>query len=183
MYLGVTGMRKDVYINKDIYKRINDIAESNNTEQMMVFGGKTIGNTVVVDTNSFVHFDDTVVTSSTRESIDVPVYEIELQMYNNYKRRNDTFFMVHSHKPTISFLEFAHGDLSDEDEEISEKLRDISRKYCMDYFDGITTGKKLYFWSTEEKNKPRLMECFIENEKVDYSLITTFSEDIEHLFR
>ena len=83
MYLGVTGMRKDVYINKDLYKRINDIAESNNTEQMMVFGGKTIGNTVVVDTNSFVHFDDTVVTSSTRESIDVPVYEIELQMYNN----------------------------------------------------------------------------------------------------
>ena len=27
--------------------------------------------------------------------------------------------MVHSHKPTISFLEFAHGDLSDEDEEKS----------------------------------------------------------------
>ena len=27
MYLGVTGMRKDVYINKDLYKRINDIEE------------------------------------------------------------------------------------------------------------------------------------------------------------
>ena len=177
-------MRKNIYITKKLYDYINKVAEINDREQMMVFGGKTIGNTIVIDERSFTHFNEDVVLNNDSESIEVPVKELEKQMAKNYKLGNDTFIMTHSHPCKSSLFEFMYGDLSDEDEVISHKLRSISNRYLLNYYDGITTGKKVYFWSTEDDIKyPQLMDCYVENEQVDYNALTRITEDIEHILK
>ena len=87
--------------------------------------------------------------------------------------------MVHSHYSKFKSLEFMYGDLSDEDEEVSKKLRLLCNKYEIDYYDGITTGTRIYFWSTKGNN-PRLLDCYIDNKKVNYNRLTEITETIEH---
>lgn len=177
-------MEKIVYISKKLYNYINSIACSNEKEQMMVFGGKTIGNTIVVNDSSFVHFDNDSIVNSDDESIEVPLNKLIESMKNNQEKGNDTFIMTHSHPCNSDFFEFMFGDLSDEDELISDKLRELSNKFGLDYYDGITTGKKTYFWSTHSKNNaPKLLKCYVDNKIVDYNSLTSITENIEHIFK
>ena len=174
-------MKKNVYMSEKLYDLINDIAAINDTEQMMVFGGKTIGNTIVINDISFNHFDDEVYSSS-EEYMEVPVCELEKEMIRNKELGNDTFFMTHSHR-NLSAFEFMHGDLSFEDEEISKRLRGLCNTHGLDYYDGITTGRKLYFWSTLNEYNPQIMDCYVGDNKVKYNALTQITEDLEHKFR
>lgn len=177
-------MEKIVYISKKLYDYINSIACNNEKEQMMVFGGKTIGNTIVVNDSSFVHFDNDSIVNSDDESIEVPLNKLIESMKKNQEKGNDTFIMTHSHPCNSDFFEFMFGDLSDEDELISDKLRELSNKFGLDYYDGITTGKKTYFWSTHNKNSaPKLLKCYVDNKMVDYNSLTSITENIEHIFK
>ena len=175
-------MVKDVYISKKMYELINEIAAKNINEQMMVFGGKTIGNTIVVNEQSFNHFDGDEVYGSSREHVEVPLYKIEQEIALNRGLENDTFFMTHSHRNYL-LLEFMYGDLSFADEDISKKLRELCAEYGLEYYDGIATGKKLYFWSTISEEFPKLMDCYVDNNKVKYNALTQITEDLEHKFR
>lgn len=177
-------MIKNIYITKKLYDYINYLASANKNEQMMVFGGKTIGNTIVVDESSFRHFKEDVVLDNSDEEVEVPVKEIEKEMGKSNKLGNDTFIMTHSHPNKYPFFEFMFGDLGDDDEVLSKKLRNLCNKYNMEYYDGITTGKKLYFWSTLEEDKtPKLMDCFVDNVPVEYNSLTRITEDLEHYFK
>jgi hypothetical protein len=91
-------MEKDVYISEKLYTLINDIAEVNDSEQMMVFGGKTVGNTIVINEKSFNHFNDESVLNSSKEHMEVSVNDIKKYMELSKELGNDTFFMTHSHK-------------------------------------------------------------------------------------
>lgn len=177
-------MEKIIYIDKFLYKYINKIALENKSEQMMVFGGKTIGSSVVINYKSFVHFQKDNLVNCDNDSIEVSLKELEKNIAFNYKIGNDTFIMAHSHPCKSSMFEFMFGDLSFEDEENSKKIRNICNKYCLDYIDGITTGRRLYFWSTHESEKsPKLLKCFVDGNEVEYNALTSITEDLEHKFK
>lgn len=177
-------MEKNIYMDKFLYKYINKIALDNKNEQMMVCGGKTIGNSVVIDYRSFVHFQKNNIVNSDCESVEVSLKELENNIALNYKLGNDTFIMIHSHPCKSNMFEFMFGDLSFEDEENSQKITSICDKYCIDYYDGITTGRKLYFWSTHESEKsPKLLKCYIDGDEVEYNSLTRITEELEHRFK
>ena len=182
LFVWGVGMEKNVYMSERLYELINDIAAVNETEQMMVFGGATIGNTIVINEKSFDHFDDDKIYNSSKDYMEVPLSELEKQMIINRELGNDTFFMAHSHR-NLSPFEFMHGDLSFEDEEISKKLRGMCYKHGLEYYDGITTGKRLYFWSTLNDYKPQMMDCYVGDSKIKYNKLTQLTEDIEHRYR
>lgn len=173
-------MRKSVNISEKLYNKINDIANSSDKEQMMVFGGRTIGDTIVVSEYSFRLCDALY---SDDDEVEIPLRVLKKFMYDINNDGYDTFFMVHSHKCNSNFFEFMYGDLSDEDEINSERLREVCNFFGLDYYDGITTGKRVYFWNTKEKdNGPILMNCYIDNVQVEYNKLTQITEDIEHKF-
>ena len=175
-------MEKKVYISKKLYDYINSIACNNEKEQMMAFGGKTIGNTIVVNDSSFVHFDNDSIVNSDDESIEVPLNKLIESMKNNQEKGNDTFIMTHSHPCNSDFFEFMFGDLSDDDEINSAKIRELCNAYGLDYIDGITTGRRLYFWSTHNKEKaPKLLKCVIDDKEIEYNRLTSITEDLEHI--
>lgn len=177
-------MEKSIYISEKLYNYINEIASNNKKEQMMVFGGKTIGDTILINDSSFIHFKSEKLISNDDDSVEVSLNEIMKSMKKNQQLGNDTFIMTHSHPCSSDFFEFMFGDLSDEDEINSEKLRELSNKFGLDYYDGITTGKKTYFWSTHNKNNaPQLLKCYVNNKSVDYNALTSITENIEHIFK
>ena len=177
-------MEKCIYIDKSLYKHINSIAKENRNEQMMVLGGKTIENTIVVNYRSFVHLQKENLVDSDSESIEVSLKELKKYMILNKELGNDTFFMTHSHPCKSDLFEFMFGDLSDEDEVNSEKIRRLCTACELDYIDGITTGRRLYFWSTHDKEKsPKLYDCFVDDVKLDYNNLTQITENIEHVFK
>lgn len=171
-------MEKSVYISEKFYNRINDIGISHDEEQMMAFGGTTIGDMIVVSEKTFIHFQGEKAKSS-RKEVSVYLRDLVNAMIDIKAKGYDTFFMTHSHFSLFG----GKGDLSDEDEVNSEMLRNVCSQYGMNYYDGITTGYKLYFWSTVRKNDPQLMDCYVDNNPVRYSIWVPITEKIEHLGR
>ena len=175
-------METSIYMDKFLYKHINKIALDNKNEQMMLYGGKTIGNSVVVNYKSFVHLQSDNLISSDSESIKVSLKELEKYIIANKQLGNDTFFMTHSHPCKSNMFEFMFGDLSNDDEVISQKIRKVCNKYGLDYIDGITTGRKLYYWSTHDMEKyPKLLKCYIDGIEINYNNLTQITEDLEHI--
>jgi len=171
-------MNEKIMISKDLYDYINVISLKDNKEEIMFFGGNNIENHVYVNDKTFKLFDEDLIKRDRDKAvIYVNTFVEEL---NRIKENGcDVMFMIHSHFSKYKSLEFMYGDLSDDDEEISKKLRSICNKYDMDYFDGITTGNRLYFWSTKG-NKPKLLDCFVDYDKVKYNRLTEITEKIEH---
>ena len=171
-------MKEKIQIDKELYDYINKASLTDNKEEIMIFGGKKINDTIQINTDTFKLFDDELVK---RDKENAVIYlNSFINEVDRLKNSNcDVVFMVHSHYSKFKSLEFMYGDLSDEDEEVSKKLRLLCNKYEMDYYDGITTGTRIYFWSTKGNN-PRLLDCYIDNKKVDYNRLTEITETIEH---
>ena len=150
----------------------------------MVFGGINFEDGIVVLDNTFYHFNNKNLVNNDAESIEINVNLLKHSMIALKKIGCDTFFMTHSHPCKSNMLEFMFGDLSDEDEVNSNYLRSICSKYNLEYYDGISTGKRLYFWSTLDKEKaPILMDCYANLKKVKYNPLTSITENMERSFK
>lgn len=138
-----------VSIDGKLYDNINDIAKFSDKEQIMVVGGKTIGNIVYINRNTLKWFLEKDLVSQDCESASIDQGLLLKSLYNIARAGNDTVFMIHTHPCKTILDDFFYGSLSEEDLKNSKNLCLWGKSHNFRYLDGISTGKDTYFWSVD----------------------------------
>ena len=156
-------MGLSVSIEKKFYDNVNMIASKNPKEQMMLVGGRTVGDSVVIDKNSLKWFSSKDLIAQDDESVSIDEGLLVKSIMDISNRGYDSVFMIHSHPCETDFDDYLYGSLSSQDLRNSKKLYLITQFKNIKYFDGISTGKNIYFWSLDnEFLKPTQVSCYVD---------------------
>lgn len=170
-------MQYKIDFDKKLYDSINVVAENNENEQIMLIGGSIVNGHIRVDTNSFKWFNDEEVLHRDNESIDINEETLVKSATNIVKEGYNAIFMIHSHPCKNAYDDFVYGSLSDDDLKNSKKLLLVCQIQNVKYFDGIATGKHIYFWSIDNENLvPIQVPCYVDGELIKTKVPATLSE-------
>ena len=90
---------------------------------------------------------------------------------------NDAVILLQTHTCKNDYDDFLYGSLSDTDLINSKKLYLLCSFKNYKFFDGVITGKHIYFWSIDnEYLKPIQVDCYVDGEKVNVKVPTTMQE-------
>lgn len=170
-------MQYKIDFDKKLYDSINVVAENNENEQIMLVGGNIVNDRIHIDSSSFKWFTDKEVIYRDNESIDINEGTLVKSAVNLAKEGYDAVFMVHSHPCENAYDDFVYGSLSDEDLKNSKKLLLVCQIQNVKFFDGIATGKHIYFWSIDNENLiPVQVPCYLDGELIKTKVPATLSE-------
>ena len=160
-------MELSVSIDKDLYDKVNCIAVNNKKEQMMIFGGKVTGDKIKIDSESIKWFTFEELNYQDDEIVNVDEGMLIDAIMGLNKRGFDSAVVLRSHPCAKASDDFLYGSLSETDIVNSKKLLLICQFMNVRYFDGVATGKNIYFWSIDnEKMLPVQMNCYVGDELV-----------------
>ena len=170
-------VEKSVYIDKKTYDGVNGIAINNKKEQMMLFGGIVEDSAVKIDSNSIKWFTEKELVHHDDESVEIDEGLLVKSIMDLSKNGYDAVFMVHSHPCETTFDDFLYGSLSSQDMVNSKRLYLVCQFQNVKYFDGISTGQHIYFWSIDNDNlTPVQMNVYVDNELVNDKVPGTIQE-------
>ena len=171
-----------VKIDKSLYDKVNRVAANNKKEQMMLFGCNIVDDKLIIDSDSIKWFtsDELVYQDDETVEIDEGLLVDKIMELNN--KKYNSVIMLHSHPCDTIFDDFLYGSLSEADIVNSKKLLLICRFMNIRYFDGVSTGKHIYFWSIDnDKMLPVQMSCYVDNDLVDSRVPGTIQELVDLL--
>lgn len=174
-------MKGSVYIDRKTYDNINCIAANNENEQMMVFGGVQDGDKVTIDSSTIKWFSRRELISQDSESVEVDEGVLVQTIMNILARgKCNSIVMVHSHPCATPLDDFLYGSLSSEDIVNSKRLLLICQFMNVKYFDGVSTGSHIYFWSLNNENiVPEQLSCYVDNVLVPSKVPGTIQELVD----
>lgn len=177
-------MADSVNIQKKLYDSINNVAFHNPNEQMFILGANNISGIINVDRYSMKWFTDKELTYHDGETLTISENLLVRTIMDISSRGYDSIIMIHSHPGcTNAYDDFLYGSLSDEDIETSKKLLLICQFKNIGYYDGICTGRHIYFWSIDNENMiPRQLNCYVDGNLVR-SRVPGTVEELIHVVR
>lgn len=177
-------MEKAVYMEKQLYDKINQVAFSNEIEQLMLFGGRIKDNSVNLDSDTIKWFSKNELVYQDGESFEIDEGVLVRSIMSLCEKGYDAVFMIHSHHCDTKFDDFMYGSLSEDDIKNSKRLYLICQFKNIKFFDGIATGQHIYFWSIDnDKMIPTQMSCYIDNELVNSRVPGTIQELFEMIMK
>ncbi len=173
-------MSNSVYVEKRLYDGINQIAANNPKEQMMLFGANYNNGDFRIDFDSIKWFTAKELEAQDEESITIDQKLLVTSIINLRQKGYDSVVMIHTHSCENEFDDFLYGSLSEEDLKTSKKLLLQCQFQHVKYFDGISTGKSIYFWSIDNENLvPVHMDCYVDNKLINKRVPGTIEELFE----
>ena len=173
-------MNNTVFVEGKLYDGISQIAANNPKEQMMLFGGNVQNGDLRIDFNSVKWFTEKELEGQDDESVSIDQRLLISSIVNLRKKGYDAVVMIHTHPCENDFDDFLYGSLSEDDLSNSKKLLLICQSQNMHYFDGIATGKSIYFWNIDNESLvPKHMECYVDNVLVNKRVPGTIQELFE----
>lgn len=174
-------MKGSVYIDKNTYDSINRVSAFNDNEQMMVFGGVQNGDKITIDSSTLKWFTRRDFIPLDDESFEIDEGALVDTIMNILNKKHyNTIVMIHSHPGVKAYDDFMYGSLSSDDLAKSKRLLLICQFMNVRYYDGVSTGRHIYFWSLDnEKIIPEHLSCYVDNVLVPSKVPGTIKELVD----
>lgn len=173
-------MGKAISIEKKLYEDINGVVLHNPKEQMMLFGGKTVGDSIIISPKSLKWFTENEIIYRDGKYATIDEGLLVRSVLNICNMGYDSIFLIHSHKSENKMEDFLNGSLSNNDLKNSKKIFLICQFKNVKYFDGVSTGKSIYFWSIDnEFLKPVQINCYVDGKEITGRVPNTIQELID----
>jgi hypothetical protein len=175
--IGEIFMNNSVYVENKLYDGINQLASNNPKEQLMLFGGNTKNGNVYIDFDSIKWFTENELEYNDTESVAIDQKVLVSAIVSLRKRGYDSVIMIHTHPCENDFDDFLYGSLSEEDVGNSKKLLLICQFQNVSFYDGVSTGKSIYFWNINNESLiPKHMDCYVDGKLVEKAVPGTIQE-------
>ena len=174
-------MGKAISIDKKLYENINCVVSHNDNEQMMLLGANTINDKIVIDSGSLKWFSEKEIIYHDGENFSIDEGLLVKNFMQIADSGHDSVIMLHSHPGCINaYDDFIYGSLSETDVETSKKLLLVCQFKNVNYYDAISTGNHIYFWSIDNENMiPKQLNCYIDGELVKSRVPSTIQELVD----
>ncbi len=169
-------MMKKINFDESMYKNINGVCQNNKNEQVMFFAGKVENDGVNFLPSTFKWLNNQELDKNENGTFanETVFAKYVLDMKN---KGMDSILMLKSHLCEEGVNDFMFSSLSKEDLESAKKELLIAQFNNVDYYNAISTGKKIYFWSINNNNfTPTPINCYIDGKIVDNKIPSTLQE-------
>lgn len=173
-------MKKIISIDRKFYDAINGVVKNNSKDQIMVVGGRTVNDNIVVDKSSLKWFTEKELLLKEDGSYTIEEGLLVRVIMDIGKTGHDSVFLIRSHHCENKLDDFLYGSLSSEDLGNSKKMFLICQFQNLQFFDAISTGSNIYFWSIDnEFLKPVQVLCSVDGEILRNKVPDTMQELVD----